>query len=527
MLDICIKNGLVVDGTGKPGFKADIGISGGRIVLIKDVIEIKAGEIIPADGLVVAPGFIDPHSHSDLALLVDPKAESKIRQGVTTEIIGNCGDSAAPVMGIVREELLKMVGPYGLDVTWQRFEEYFDRLRSPGIALNVVPLVGHNTLRGCVLGFDDVQPSPAELDRMKCLAAEAMEAGARGLSTGLVYPPGLYSGTDEIVELARTVAEHGGVYASHIRSESDRLLEAVDEAVEIGERAGVRVEISHLKLEGYRNWEGADRLLERIDRANRRGIQVNADQYPYNASATWLGSILPMALQAGGSEVITSRLKDPEMRAALIRDYNRNRAEWENRGCMNDWSDVIISHMTQKPDLQGKTVLEIAGEWGREPIETALDLIVMSEASAGCIFISQLDENVEMLMQHPSVSIGSDGEALSVEGLLSQGHPHPRNFGTFPRVLGRYVREKKTLSLETAVKKMTSQTAGWFGLDNRGVVAENAWADLVLFDAGQIADTATFANPHSYPVGIPFVIVNGKIVIDRGEYSGALPGTIL
>ncbi|MBN1315311.1 MAG: D-aminoacylase [Anaerolineales bacterium] len=527
MLDICIKNGLLIDGTGKPGFKADVGVSSGRIVLIEDEIEIESELTIPAGGLVVSPGFIDPHSHSDLTLLIDPRAESKIRQGVTTEITGNCGDSAAPLVGTARDELLKMVEPYHLDVTWSRFDEYLDRLRSPGIALNVASLVGHNTIRGCVLGYDDVQPSPDELEKMKHLAAEAMSGGARGLSSGLIYPPGLYARAEEVIELARTVAEHDGIYASHVRNESDKLLEAVDEAIEIGEKAGIRVEISHLKLEGYRNWEGADRLLEKIDRANQRCTPVAADQYPYNASSTWLGSILPAWLQAGGSETITKRLEDPGMRESLIQDYNQNLAEWENRGCMHDWSDVIISNITQRPELQGKTILEIANDWNQAPIETALDLIVMSEASAGCIFISQMEENVEKLMQHPSVSIGSDGEALSIEGLLSQSHPHPRSFGAFPRVLGRYVREKKMLSLETAVKKMTSQTAGWFGLKGRGVIAENAWADLVLFDPNEIIDAATFTEPHCYPKGIPYVIVNGRIVIERGEHSGVLPGMIL
>jgi N-acyl-D-amino-acid deacylase len=527
MLDICIKNGLIVDGTGRPGFRADVGIVGDKIVLIEDEIEIEAEQTIPAGGLVVSPGFIDPHSHSDLTLLVDPCAQSKIRQGVTTEITGNCGDSAAPAIGAARIELSKMVESYNLDVTWTRFDEYLDQLRSSGMALNVAPLVGHNTIRGCVLGYDDIQPSPDELVKMQNLADEAMAGGAIGLSSGLIYPPGLYARTQEVIEIARVIAERGGIYASHVRNESDKLLEAVDEAIEIGKGADIRVEISHLKLEGYRNWAGADRLLEKIERANQSGIQVGADQYPYNASSTWLGSILPVWLQAGGAAAITKRLDDPEMRTYLINDYNQNRGEWEDRGGMCDWSDVILSSITQKPELQGKTILEIANDWDQAPIEVALDLIVLSKTSAGCIFISHLEENVEKLMQHPSVTIGSDGEALSIDGLLSQSHPHPRNFGTFPRVLGRYVREKKVLSLETAIKKMTSQTARWFGLDNRGVIARNAYADLVLFDASQIIDTSTFDAPHSYPLGIPYVIVNGQVVIQQGEHTAKLPGVIL
>ena len=527
MLEILIKGSVVVDGTGKPAFKADVGVAEGRVAVVAGSVEQEAARTIDARGLHLAPGFIDPHSHSDLTLLVDPNAESKIRQGVTTEVIGNCGSSPAPLLDATVEEARAVAKRVGLEITWASMAEYLECLRQPGIAVNVVPLVGHNPVRGSVLGYGDVQPTPGQQASMERLVAQAMEDGARGLSTGLYYPPGFYARTEEVIGLARVVARFGGIYVSHIRSESDLLLEAVAEAIEIGEQAELEVEIAHLKLSGHRNWEKLDRLASMLEDARSRGVRVGCDQYPYAASSTWLTAILPYWAQTGGAKAVAERLGKPETRVQLRKDWEENRIGWEDRGGIRDWTDIVVSDCDPRPKVLGKDIAEIAANEGKDPLETVFDLIVISDGQVSCVWFDQLEENVRTLMRHPMVVVGSDGYSLSPHGVLGQRKPHPRNYGTFPRVLGRYAREERVLSLEDAVKKMTSVTAQRFGLTDRGVVREGAWADLVLFDAQTVADRATFTDPHQYPVGIPYVVVNGKIVIDQGEHTGALPGRLL
>jgi N-acyl-D-amino-acid deacylase len=551
MLDILIKNGVVVDGTGKPSFEADVGIAAGHIAVVAKEIEQEANRTIQAQGLHLAPGFIDPHTHSDLTLLVNPRAESKIRQGVTTEVIGNCGGSPAPLLGAAVDEARAGAMSLGLEVTWVSMAEYLERLRKPGTALNVVPLVGHNTVRGAVLGFDDVQPAPGQQAEMERLLAEAMEQGARGLSTGLFYPPGFYARTEEVIGLARVAARRGGIYATHVRSETNRLLEAVAEAIEIGRQAGIQVQISHVKLEGYRNWEGVDRLLAMLEDVRSpgpalpaeyrfrggvpsavegsagEGVRVGCDQYPYTAGVSWLAYILPYWAQAGGARAVGERLSDPEVRARLRVDWKENRGAWEDRGGMRDWTDLLITDCAPRPEVQGRNIAEIAEDEGKDPLEVAFDLIAISQGQVECVCFGQLEDNVRVLMRHSLVVVGSDGDALAPYGVLARSKPHPRYYGTFPRVLGRYVREEKVLSLEEAVKKMTSVTAERFGLSDRGVIREGAWADLVLFNAQTVADRATYADPHQYPEGIPYVVVNGALVIDQCEHTGALPGQVL
>ena len=499
----------------------------GRIAVVAKSVGRETAHTIEAQGLHIAPGFIDPHTHSDVTLLVNPQAESKIRQGVTTEVIGNCGDSPAPLSGAAVEEMRSMAGHLGLDVTWRCMGEYLDRLRSPGTSVNVVPLVGHNTVRGSVLGYGDVQPEPEQQTEMERLVAEAMEQGAWGLSTGLFYPPGFYSQTEEVVGLARVVTRHGGIYTSHVRSESDLLLEAVAEAVEIGEQAEIEVEVSHLKLSGYRNWGRIDRLIAILEHAQARGVRLGCDQYPYNASSTWLAALLPYWGQAGGYKAVAQRLSDSKVRARLREDWKDNRVEWEERSGMRDWTDVVVSDCDAWPEVLGKSIAEIAETEGKDPLGVTFDLIVDSEGRVECVWFDQLEDNVRALMRHPLVVVGSDGSSLSPHGVLGQRRVHPRSYGTFPRVLGRYVREEKVLPLEEAVKKMTSVSAERFGLSDRGVIREGMWADLVLFDAQTVADGATFTHPHQYPIGIPYVIVNGVIVVDQYQHTGALPGQVL
>jgi len=431
------------------------------------------------------------------------------------------------LLGAAVDEVRAQAKIFGVDVTWTSMAEYLERLRYPGTAVNVVALVGHNTVRGSVLGYGDVQPTSAQQAEMERLVAEAMEQGARGLSTGLFYPPGFYAQTEEVIGLARVAARYNGLYASHIRSESDLLFESVSEAMEIGERAEVRVEIAHVKLSGYRNWKDIDRLLATLDDAQSRGIQVGCDQYPYTASATWLAAILPYWAQAGGAKAVADRLSDLEIRARLKQDWKENRLEWDNRSGVRDWTDIMVTDCQARPDVLGKNIAEIAAAEGKDPLETAFDLIVVSEGQAACVWFDQLEDNVRALMCHPLTVICSDGYALAPHGILGERKAHPRSYGTFPRVLGHYGREEKVLSLEEAVKKMTSVTAERFGLTDRGVIREGAWADLVLFDAQTVADRATYTEPHQYPTGIPYVIVNGVIVIDQGQHTGLLPGRVL
>jgi N-acyl-D-amino-acid deacylase len=518
---------MVVDGTGRPCFKTDVGIAAGRIAVVAEGVEQEAKRTVQAQGLHLAPGFIDPHTHSDLTLLVDPRAESKIRQGVTTEVIGNCGFSPAPLWGAAIEEVCAEAKLLGIDVTWASMAEYLERLRHPGTAVNAVPLVGHNTVRGSVLGYDDVQPEPAKQAEMEQLVTEAMEQGARGLSSGLFYPPGFYARTGEVIGLARVAAHHGGIYASHIRSEGNLLLEAVAEAIEIGEQAEIKVEVAHLKLAGYRNWDNVDQLITVLEDAQAQGVRLGCDQYPYHASSTWLAAILPYWAQAGGAKAVAERLSAPDVRTRLRKDWEENRIEWEERGSMRDWTDILVSRCDARPEVLGKSIAEIAAAEGKDPLEAAFDLIVVSEGQADGVWFDQSEENVRTLMRQPMVVVSSDGSSMSPHGVLGQRRPHPRSYGTFPRVLGRYVREEKVLSLEEAVKKMTSVTAERFGLTGRGVIREGAWADLVLFNAQTIADRATFTDPHQYPAGIPYVIVNGVVVIDHGQHTGALPGQVL
>jgi N-acyl-D-amino-acid deacylase len=527
VLDILIKNGTVIDGTGNQEFQADVGVANGRIAIIARHIEQKAVHTIDAQGLYVSPGFIDPHTHSDGSLLINRLAESKIRQGVTTEIIGNCGISVAPVDGEAVAEISGRVAKIELDITWRSMGEYLDHLRKPGMAVNVVALIGHNTIRGSVLGYKNVQPTPEQQARMEQMVDEAMAEGARGLSTGLYYPPGYYADIEEIIGLARVLKKHGGVYTSHIRSESDTVLESIAEAIKIGEKAEVPVEVSHVKIEGYRNFDKIEQLLAMMNDVQTRGLPIGFDQYPYIASGTWLSTALPYWATVGGTQAIVERMKDPDTRAKLHLSWKNERLEWDNRLGVRDWNEVIISDLPNHPELLGKSIADIAQAEGKDELDTLFDLLILSNGLADAIWFSQDEEIAQTLMQHPLVTIGSDGNSLRPDGILGKRKGHPRAYGTFPRVLGHYVREEKIISLEKAVKKMTLMTAERFGLTDRGIIRERAWADLTLFDATTVRDCATFTNPHLYPIGIPYVIVNGQIVINQGQHTGALPGQIL
>ncbi|MCS7364361.1 MAG: D-aminoacylase [archaeon GB-1867-035] len=525
-LDTLIIKGKIVDGTGNPWFKADIGIKNGKIVLIGKKLKQDAEQIISADGLIVCPGFIDIHSHSDYTLLVNPKAESKIRQGVTTEVIGNCGSSAAPLIGEMKERASKISERYGLKIDWTYMNEYLNRLEENGVAVNVATYVGFANIRIAVLGYENRKPTKNELEEMKSLAARSIDEGAIGLSTGLRYDPQSYAETEEVIEIAKTVAERGGIYASHIRDEGDRgkVVEAIKEAIEIGEKAKIPVEISHLKILAKPLWDKCDLIIQLIEEARERGIEVTADQYPYPASGTSLLAWIPKWAHAGGRDKLLERLKNRETREKIKEELAR---VMEIRGGAER---ALISRFDADPSLEGLTVKQVAEKWNETVEETAMKLVeiaVERNSSLGIVNFNQSEENIVKIIKRPWVMIGTDGYALAPYGVLGKGVPHPRSYGTYPRVLAKYVREEKVLTLEEAIRKMTSLPARKIGVLDRGIIRPGFWADLVIFDPKEIKDKATYTNPMQYPKGIHFVIVNGEIVIEEGEHTGKLPGKII
>jgi N-acyl-D-amino-acid deacylase len=504
----------VLDGTGAPAYRADIGLAGDRIAAIGDLSAVTADTSIDGTGLVAAPGFIDMHSHSDFTLPINPRAESKVRQGVTTEVIGQCGDSAAP-LSLATRELARAANPH-LAWDWTGFGEYLDHLRQQGLAVNVVPLVGHGTVRSASMGLDARAPTTSEMATMKQSIAGAMDEGAWGISTGLIYPPGIYASTDELVELARVAAKRGGYYSSHIRGEGSRLLKAVAEAIEIGERAGLPVQIAHLKASKPENWSLLPHALQLIDDARARGLDVAADRYPYTASSSGLSALLPPWAHDGGRAALLDRLRSPEARQRILGGARARQ-----------WDRLLIAHAPGSPEIEGLTVAEIADQRGTSPDETVLDVLMENEARISVIHFGMKEENLRAVLRHPAVMIGSDGSARIPKGPLAEGKSHPRSYGTFPRVLGRYAREEGVLSLPEAVHKMSGLPAERLRLPDRGRLVQGMRADVVLFDPDTVRDRATYTQPYQYPVGIKYVFVNGQVVVGPEGHTGALPGRIL
>ena len=519
--DILIVNGRIVDGAGNPWFKADVGITGESVSAIGKLHDSGAGRTIDAEGLVVAPGFIDIHGHSSYSVLIDPRVESKVRQGVTTEVSGNCGTSPAPMSGAVREyreTFMRAQLPEGFDLNWETMGEYLDKIDERGAAFNVVPLVGQGSVRQNVMGFEDRQPTKGELEEMRDLIAGAMKDGAWGMSSGLVTTPSCYADTDELTELAKVVAEHHGVYYIHLRGEGKTLFKALDEAFEIGKRSGVSLEIAHFKASGRDNWGSTEEGLRRIEAARAQGLDITLDQYPYIASSIGLSALIPPWAHEGGNDRLLERLKDPKVRRRIKEGPAR---------LTNDLDDVLISFAKNKPDYEGKRVTEIARMEDKDPMDSVFDLLLAENAQAGMVAFGMSEEDVERVMRSPYMMVCSDGLGVSPSGVHNRGKPHPRYYGAFPRVLSRYVREKGVLSLQEAVRKMTSLPAQRIGLRDRGLLREGFKADVVLFDPETVNDEATFTDPHRFPKGIPYVMVNGGLVVDGGDQTGALPGHVL
>ncbi len=523
MFDILIKNARIVDGTGSPSFEGSIGIKGEKISAVGDLYESQAETIIDAKGLAVSPGFIDIHAHSEFTLLADPRGEGKVMQGVTTEVSGNCGLSAGPLYGEYFERRKGDLKELGLELSWHDLDTYLEILETAGTSLNFATLIGHGNLRGSVVGYGNRKPTHEEMEKMKSLLRDSMKAGGFGLSSGLIYPPGVYSETEELIELAKVVKEFGGFYASHMRSEGEKLLEAISEAIRIGEESGIPVQISHLKTGGERNWHKLEGAFELIEAARERGIDVTADRYPYTASSTDLDAILPSWAYEGGVEAELKRLSDPDTRDRLKNDILTQHPKDDY------WETVMVAAVDTEKNrgFEGKTMAEVAREMGKEPCEALFDFLLEERLRISAIYFSMSEENLRKILRKDYVMVGSDSSARAINGPTRLGKPHPRTFGSFPRILSKFVREEKVLTLEDAVRKITFLPAHRLGLNDRGVIKNGAFADLVIFNPERVHDTASYTEPYSYPMGIRHVIVNGTFVVRDGAHTGAMPGKVL
>jgi N-acyl-D-amino-acid deacylase len=527
--DVVIRNGRVIDGTGSPWYAADIAIRGGRIAAVGNLAAARAARTIDAQGVVVAPGFIDMLGQSELSILVDPHLPSKIFQGITTEITGE-GGSVAPLNDAILKADHVTYEHFHLQPTWRTFAEYFARLRKQGIGINLASYVGATQVRRMVLGDDNRAPSAAELERMKELVRQAMRDGAVGLSTSLQYAPAPYAKTEELIALAAEAAKLGGTYASHIRDEGDGIDAALDEAFRIGREAHIPVEIWHLKAAGKRNWGRMPEIVARIEAARKAGIDVAADTYAYPAGFNSFSAIIPPWAHDGGDRKLIERLKDPAMRARIRKEMESPAGDWNNEWQQVTGPESFLIGAVQNPKLlplQGKTVAEIAKLWNKDPIDTVFDLLIEDEAFTQVAIFMMSEPDVTLALQQAWVSVCNDSQGASPEGLLGKEHPHPRAYGAFPHILRKYVREEKKLTLEDAIRKFSALPAQRMRLADRGVLKAGMWADIVVFDPETVRDVATFANPNQLSEGMRFVLVNGVPVIEDGRMTKALPGMVL
>jgi len=536
VIDLLIKNGTVFDGTGGEPFQADIGINKDKIAFIKKLSAlssqpsaVKAERIIDAKGFAVAPGFIDTHAHSDFTLLADPRAEGKILQGVTTEINGNCGLSAAPLYKDAFEHREKDLKELGIKERWSTFEEYFRILKRKGIALNFATLTGHGNIRASVIGYKDKKPDGKELRKMQSLLRQALDAGAIGLSTGLIYPPGIYSDTEELVELCRClnsslVTRHSSlIYTSHMRSEGKGLIESIKEIIRIGKEAKIKVHISHIKTAGKENWHKIGEAISVIENARKRGIKVTCDRYPYTASSTDLDTILPSWTYDGGAGQELKRVKSLKVQEKIRKEILQRIYDEDY------WERVSVSSVISQKNkwMEGKTLSYISKKMKKSPVDTLFHILIEERLRVGAIFSSMNEYNLQRFLSLPYTMIGSDSSARSTSGPTCNGKPHPRGFGSFPRFLGKYVRDNGMLSMSEAMHKITMLPAKTFGIRGRGIIKKGAFADIVIFDTKKIIDKATFKRPFLKPDGIYYVIVNGRPAVSEGKFTGQMAGRVL
>ena len=521
--DVLITNAQIVDGTGGAPRKGSIGISNGKIAAVGEVSGTGA-RTIDAKGRTVAPGFIDMHSHSDMPLVTDGNGQSKIRQGVTTEVIGESG-SIAP------RKAASATQP------WTDFNGYFAAIEKNGISPNLLSYIGTGTVRELVIGEEDKKATGKDIEAMQKIVAAAMDQGVFGVSSGLIYPPNAFATVEELGEVSK--AAQGGLYASHLRYDGLKLRDGIAEAIAIGERAGIPVHVFHIKVTGQKNFGRMKEVIEIVEAARKRGVRVTADQYPYVASSTGLTATIPPWAQDGGTAKLIERLKHKQERARIRKEMENTNPTWESRyQSAGTWQNVQLASIgrtrggTNDPvspnrKYEGLRVAEAAKQAGKDPFDFVFDLLIEERGSVGCVYFIIDEADLALAMKQPWVAVGSDGSSLAVEGPLRAGVPHPRNFGTFPRVLGRYVRELKVIPLEEAIRKMTSLPASILGLTDRGTIKDGQWADLVIFDPATVADQATFEDPFQYPVGIDTVLVNGTVVLDEGKHTNARPGKAL
>jgi N-acyl-D-amino-acid deacylase len=525
--DVVLINGTIVDGSGTPPFAGDIALKWDVIVRVGKLSRDERRRsklVVDVSNLVVSPGFIDIHTHSDYTLLVDGTAQSKVRQGVTTEILGEA-DSAGPFTGQAQPG-----HPYGLNIDWRTLGEYFQRLQKGGTSVNVASFVGATQVRRCVLGEESRAPTRLELDEMKRLVDEAMKEGALGLSCALLVPPNTYHRTSQLIELASVVKPYGGTYFTHIRSEGEGIQDAIKEAIEVGEKAGVPVDIIHLKIADRRLWGRMKEICDLIESARSRGLQISANQYPYTAGQNDLVALIPPWAMEGGREKMVQRLAHPALRKRMEKEILKGIPGWfDHYLAIGDWDRCQIASVGSEKNkrYEGMSIEEISGVSGKSPTDVVFDLLKDENGSVPAIYFLMSEEDVRYAMQRPWVSFGSDGSAVRLDGILGQGKPHPRWYGTFPRVLAKYVREEHVLTLEEAIRKMTSLNAEKLGFSDRGLLREGMKADVTVFDPHRVIDKATFQAPNQYAVGIEYVFVNGVLVIEKGEHLGTKPGRIL
>jgi N-acyl-D-amino-acid deacylase len=527
--DIVIRNGRIVDGTGSPWYSGDVAIRDGRIAAIGRLGGVGAKRTIDAHGRVIAPGFIDMLGQSELTILVDPRVPSKIHQGITTEITGE-GTSVAPQTdALLRADHLAFEH-YHLTPDWKTYREYFARLEKQGIGINLASYVGATQVRRVVLGDGDRTPTAEELGQMRALVAQAMQDGAMGVSTALQYAPAPYAKTEELIALASEAAKYGGIYATHMRSEGDAIMDSLEETSRIAREAKIPVEIWHLKVAGKQNWGRMPDVVHFIEHARASGLDISANTYAYTAWSNTFSAIIPPWAHDGGDQKLVERLKDPAIRERIKKEMDEPSKDWDN-----EWNEIpgpeaiLISavHNPKLLSLQGKNVAEIAKMWGKDPKDTIFDILIQDDAYTFVSVFGMQESDVALALKQPWVSICNDSEGTSPEGILGQEHPHPRAYGTFPRILRKYVREEKLLTLADAIRKFSSLPAQRMGLTDRGVLKLGMRADVVVFDPETVHDVATYDNPNQFSVGMDYVIVNGVPVIDDGKMTGALPGKVL
>jgi len=527
--DLIIRNGRVIDGSGRPAFVADVAIKGDRIARIGNLRSARANRVIDARGQIVAPGFIDMLGQSESYLLIDPRAMSKVMMGVTTEITGE-GESIAPINENQIREQEDFLKKYNLTIDWRTLDEYFKRLKKQGTGVNFGTFVGATQIREYVIGYDDRPPTAAELEQMKKLVADAMKDGALGVSTSLQYVPARFAKTDEIVELAKVARQHGGIYITHQRSEANAIDDSMKEVFEIARRAQIPVEIWHLKTAYKQNWGRMPEILRRIANARRQGLKITADVYPYIAGSTSLTACLPPWALEGGTERMLERLKDRQTRSRLKREISADSKTWENIYLGSGGPGGILIASVVNRDLeswQGKRLAEVATAQSKDPLDALFDFILADRGQTGAIFFMMTESDMLAALKSPFVSICTDNGARATDGPLAGSKSHPRGWGTYPRILGRYVRDQHLMPLEFAIHKMTGLPAANLGLKHRGLLREGYFADVTIFDPKTVIDRATFEEPNQYPVGINFVIVNGEIEVDGGKRTPVLAGQVL